>query len=175
MLPCCREPLLFVIALCEGYRVNVGWSNPTSANFNTLNVRLWSVHCRCEQAASSIMQNDSAQQAPWSHRSLQRSVARLPPDCVKARSVNCCASVGGLCSGRAGLRPPGPVPARWQPGEVRHADQGAEQRTPGAHPCICLLSNNVIRLPAIAADDTLTRICFSCFHWLLVVQILQSS
>lgn len=30
------EPLLFVIALCEGYRVNVGWSNPTSENFNTL-------------------------------------------------------------------------------------------------------------------------------------------
>jgi hypothetical protein len=34
----CREPLLFVIALCEGYRVNVGWANPTSENFNTLRV-----------------------------------------------------------------------------------------------------------------------------------------
>lgn len=30
------EPLLFIIALCEGYRVSVGWANPTSSNFNTL-------------------------------------------------------------------------------------------------------------------------------------------
>jgi hypothetical protein len=38
LLSDCREPLLFVIALCEGYRVNVGWANPTSENFNTLRV-----------------------------------------------------------------------------------------------------------------------------------------
>lgn len=41
-LSCCqlthREPLLFVIALCESYRVSVGWANPTSENFNTLRV-----------------------------------------------------------------------------------------------------------------------------------------
>lgn len=32
-----REPLLFVIALCESYRVNVGWENPVGGSaFNTL-------------------------------------------------------------------------------------------------------------------------------------------
>jgi hypothetical protein len=30
------EPLLFVIALCEAYRVSLGWATPRSEDFNTL-------------------------------------------------------------------------------------------------------------------------------------------
>jgi len=30
------EPLVFVIGLCEAYRVSYGWANPSSSQFNTL-------------------------------------------------------------------------------------------------------------------------------------------